>query len=111
MVAHICNPNQPGQIVLKPKPAWTNSSKAHILKKNPNKKKDWWSGSRCRPQVKTLIWKKKKKKKKKERKKKQEHYLAVYIQKLNMHTAWFSSFTSTNYTQMSKKTCTTIFSQ
>jgi hypothetical protein len=40
--------------------AWVPISK----KKNPSQKKDWWSGSRCRPWVQTLVPLKKKKRKK-----------------------------------------------
>jgi hypothetical protein len=42
--------SQPGQIVLETL-SWKNPS---------HKKKEWWSGSRCRPQVQTPVLKKKK---------------------------------------------------
>jgi hypothetical protein len=58
VIRRIVVPSQPRQI---------NSSWDSILKKSHHKKKDWWSGSRYRPWVKTPVLEKKKKKK--ERKK------------------------------------------
>jgi hypothetical protein len=49
-VAHTCNPSFSGrdQEDRSSKPAQGNSSQDPILK-NTITKKDWWSGSRCRP--------------------------------------------------------------
>jgi hypothetical protein len=63
-VAHACNPSYSGgrdQEARGSKPAQANNSRDPISKK-PVTRKDWWSGSKCRPRVQTPILKKKKKK-------------------------------------------------
>jgi hypothetical protein len=68
-VAHACNPSYSGgrnQEDRGSKPSWANSLQDCILKieKKGKKKKDWWSGSRCRALSSNPSTGKKKKKKK-----------------------------------------------
>jgi hypothetical protein len=56
-VAHACNPSYSegrDQEDCGSKPAWANNSQDPILKKT-NHKKVWWSDSRCRAWVQTLV--------------------------------------------------------
>jgi hypothetical protein len=58
LVAHACNPSYSGGRDHKDpgsKPAWANSSRDPILKKNPSQEKNWWSGLKCRPQVQSPV--------------------------------------------------------
>jgi hypothetical protein len=53
LVPHTCNTRYSGgrdQENCSSKPAQANSLQDPISKKPFTKKKDWWSGSRCRPQ-------------------------------------------------------------
>jgi hypothetical protein len=61
-VAHGCNPSYSGGSDLEglgSKPAQANSSWDPILKKTHHKKQGWWSDSRCRSWVQTLVPQKK----------------------------------------------------
>jgi hypothetical protein len=60
MVAHTCNPSYSGGRDPEDggsKPAWAKCLWDPISKKTHHKKKGWWSCSRCRPWVQTLVLK------------------------------------------------------
>jgi hypothetical protein len=63
LVAHACNPSYSGgrdQEDCSLKPAWTKFENPYLEKK-ASQKNGWWSGSRCRPWVQTLVPQKKNK--------------------------------------------------
>jgi hypothetical protein len=60
-VAHTCNPSYSGG-----RDQEDCGSARYYLEKSLKKKKDWWSGSRCRPGVQAPVQQKTKKKKEKE---------------------------------------------
>jgi hypothetical protein len=68
-LAHACNPCYSGG-------SWQIVQVAP-LKKTHHKKKVWWSGSRYRSLVQTIVLKKKKKKKRKEKRKSFRHCQAI----------------------------------